>query len=395
MARSLLLLAVSTSCLSLAACGGAATTAKPDGATDGVTADAVQPTPDSAQTGGAGGRDAPTGDGGVGGTGGASGTGGAAGGGTGGLAGSGGLAGRGTGGAAGAGGATASDGSVGDSADAALDAPALDAGADAPVCPGPNPAEVACLTTKNQCVPSSCGCSQDGWICTADCRSLPMCDGGTGVDQGDPVDSQGACSVTTAILKVVSTSGLEPYCFTGCGLPVRLYQDEFAVALYDQVHPACGTCERPLAPPCRPEGVAVTTAGYSYLLSKRYTVAGKCGSEDCTAATCLAPGHYTLVFSILEKTSDEICGGTAIELSAEFDYPQTTEVTVRFSTATSCSTNSDCSTGQVCFHGTSGNTCTPATEMCTSREPNFNRCVCPGCTCSGSGAANAFWGCVV
>jgi hypothetical protein len=63
--------------------------------------------------------------------------------------------------------------------------------------------------------------------------------------------------------------------------------------------------------------------------------------------------------------------------------------------APSCSTNSNCPTGQVCFHGISGNKCTPASEMCTSLDPNFNRCVCPGCTCSGNSDPGGFWGCVV
>jgi hypothetical protein len=78
--------------------------------------------------------------------------------------------------------------------------PRLDASADAPdeidvargdgsidadPCSGVNPSQVGCLTSKNQCVPSSCVCSgQGGWTCTSDCRSttLPLCDGGVGAD---------------------------------------------------------------------------------------------------------------------------------------------------------------------------------------------------------------------
>ncbi|MBN2573975.1 MAG: hypothetical protein JXP73_05360 [Deltaproteobacteria bacterium] len=81
-------------------------------------------------------------------------------------------------------------------------------------------------------------------------------------------------------------------------------------------------------------------------------------------------------------------------MSAEFDYPQTTEVTVQFSTATSCGKNSDCSTGQVCFWGPSTSTCMPASRMCTYREPTFNRCMCPGCTCSGTHDPAGHWACV-
>ena len=208
------------------------------------------------------------------------------------------------------------------------------------------------------------------------------------------MDSQAPCPVTTAILKVVSTSGLEPYCFSGCDLPLRLLKDDVPLALYDYSHPACGTCEQPPVPACRPSGTALTTAGYSYPLAKRYDVAGKCGDADCAATTCLEPGRYKVVYSILQRTSAESCGGTATELSAEFDYPQTAEVTVQFSTATSCGKNSDCSTGQVCFWGPSESKCMPASEMCTYREPNFNRCMCPGCTCSGTSDAAGHWACV-
>jgi hypothetical protein len=48
----------------------------------------------------------------------------------------------------------------------------------------------------------------------------------------------------------------------------------------------------------------------------------------------------------------------------------------------------------VCFRGTTTSQCVPASQMCTSREPNFNRCMCPGCTCSGTDNPDSFWGCV-
>jgi hypothetical protein len=69
-----------------------------------------------------------------------------------------------------------------DTADGA-DLPTLDAGSDAAACTDPNPTLVTCLTRKDQCVPSNCFCAgEDGWACTADCRStsLPLCDGGVG-----------------------------------------------------------------------------------------------------------------------------------------------------------------------------------------------------------------------
>jgi hypothetical protein len=71
--------------------------------------------------------------------------------------------------------------------DAGPDAPASDGGAtpDGAACSGPNPARVTCVSSKNQCVPSICGCSNAGtWVCTADCpaNALPLCDGGVAPD---------------------------------------------------------------------------------------------------------------------------------------------------------------------------------------------------------------------
>jgi hypothetical protein len=85
--------------------------------------------------------------------------------------------------------------------------PKLDAGPDVPGvdapdarggfdCSGPNPSQVTCLTSWNQCVPSACSCSgESGWMCTADCRgtSLPLCDGGAGPDgKASDVDTRDA-----------------------------------------------------------------------------------------------------------------------------------------------------------------------------------------------------------
>jgi hypothetical protein len=202
--------------------------------------------------------------------------------------------------------------------------------------------------------------------------------------------------VTNAILSVVAGSALDSYCFTGCGLPLRLFKDGTEVSLYDYSRPTCGTCAQPPSPQCNPSGVPMTAQGYSYPLSQRYDVAGKCGTTDCSAATCLEAGRYTLTYYVYYNSNQvgSVCGGTPIELSTTFDYPKATEVKVQFSTATKCSFNSDCSTGQVCFRGTSTSQCMPTSQMCTSREPNFNRCMCPGCTCSGTDTPSSFWGCV-
>jgi len=226
---------------------------------------------------------------------------------------------------------------------------------------------------------------------------VPTCDGGAGVDLGgSPVDGPTACSVTNAILDVVAGSGLDSYCFTGCGLPLRLFKDGTEVSLYDYSRPTCGTCVQPPSPQCDPSGVQLTAQGYSYPLSQRYDVAGKCGTTDCSAATCLEAGRYTLTYYVYSNSNQvgSVCGGTPIELSTTFDYPKATEVRVQFSTATKCSVNSDCSTGQVCFRGTSTSQCMPTSQMCTTREPNFNRCMCSGCTCSGTDTPSGFWGCV-
>jgi hypothetical protein len=388
---------------SLVACGdldGAGGTKKHDGSADAVTVDAQPPSPDRVGTGGAGGlggRDAAggaTSSGGNGGTGGY--------GGIGGSAGSGG--GVGGGGTTSCGGTTAAGGSV---ADGGVDAPVFDAGPDGADCGGSNPAAVTCITTKDQCVPSTCGCGVDGlWVCTADCRGgLPMCGVDGGVDAGGEsdggtireaggLDGPVACSVTSATLSVVPGSVLDSYCFTGCGLPLRLLKDGVDVDLYDFAHPACGTCVQPPSPACKPDGNPVTAQGYSYALAERYDIAGKCGDKDCSAATCLAPGRYQVIYMIYTKQPDGTCGGTAIELAAEFDYPQAREVKVQFSTLPSCGKNSDCSTGQACFRGTTSSTCVPRTQLCTSRDPNFGRCICPGCTCSGTDDPGSFWMCV-
>lgn len=73
--------------------------------------------------------------------------------------------------------------------DTGADASTSDTRADGASCSGPSPAQVTCLASKNQCVPSVCYCSTAGtWACTADCpvNSLPLCDAGTGPDGNAP-----------------------------------------------------------------------------------------------------------------------------------------------------------------------------------------------------------------
>jgi hypothetical protein len=209
------------------------------------------------------------------------------------------------------------------------------------------------------------------------------------------VDGAAACSTTTATLTVVSGSALDSYCLGGCGLPLKLFKDGTALDLVDYSHAECGSCAKPTSPSCNPNGVPLTLQGYAYPLSQRFVIAGKCSSDDCSTAICLEPGRYKVAYYVYNKQPDGTCGGTPIELAAEFTYPQTTEVKLRFSTSTSCSRNADCASGQVCFHGVSSNTCTPSSNVCTSREPNFGRCMCSGCTCSGSDGADGSWYCVV
>jgi hypothetical protein len=277
--------------------------------------------------------------------------------------------------------------------DAGADTPVFDANVDKVVCSGPNPAAVTCVSNKDQCVPSACDCSSEGiWGCTTDCRgNLPLCDAGVGPEAGGTVDGSASCSATTATLSVAAGSVLDGYCFSGCDLPLHLYKDGSDMSLYDFSHPKCGSCEPPPSPTCVQTGIAVTAQGYTYPLSQRFDVAGKCGTQDCTAATCLAPGHYKVVYNVLSKQADGTCGGTPIELAAEFDYPQTTEVKLQFSTLPSCSRNSDCSTGQSCFRGPTSSRCIPTSQTCSSRDPIYGRCMCPDCTCASAGD---YWACI-
>jgi hypothetical protein len=67
-------------------------------------------------------------------------------------------------------------------ADASTDGHA-DAAADGPPCPGENPA-LKCRTSEDECLPSACGCTEDGWVCTADCGGGRLCTDG-GVDAGN------------------------------------------------------------------------------------------------------------------------------------------------------------------------------------------------------------------
>ncbi len=46
---------------------------------------------------------------------------------------------------------------------------------DPPSCKGENPAQ-ACRTSADQCIPSTCGCSDGKWICTADCGGGQKCE---------------------------------------------------------------------------------------------------------------------------------------------------------------------------------------------------------------------------
>jgi len=182
--------------LFVVACGNASKTASgPDGGAGSVLPDGQQQGPDSdsgAGGVGAGGSDGTSSDARLG-TGGMAGSSGTGGGGAGGLAVGGRAGGTGTGGAGfgGAGGSAM----VGDAApivDVAIDAAVIDASPDAAVCIGPNPADVTCMSSKSQCVPSACACLQNSWACTADCRALPLCDAGAGLDRGPPARVDGS-----------------------------------------------------------------------------------------------------------------------------------------------------------------------------------------------------------
>jgi hypothetical protein len=205
-------------------------------------------------------------------------------------------------------------------------------------------------------------------------------------------DGPPACSVTNAVFTVVPGSVLDSYCFPACGLPLRLYKDGTAVNLYDYSHPTCGTCEPPISPMCTRNGLPVT--GYSFALSRRYDVAGKCSGQDCSTATCLEAGAYKVSYTIYAKQTDGTCGGQPVEVSAEFDYPKTTEVNLRFSTLASCSTNADCTTDQVCYRGPSSSHCISSALLCTALGPPYTDCSCPDCMCSGGASPDSYLACV-
>jgi hypothetical protein len=183
---------------------------------------------------------------------------------------------------------------------------------------------------------------------------------------------------------------LDPYCLKACPLPLRLLKDEVEVAITDESHPTCGSCGQPPLSVCPPEGTPVHVATYS--LPQRYVVAGKCGAADCAAPACLDPGHYKVVLSIYTKQPDGSCGGSPIELSYPFDYPKTTEVVIWFSTLKSCAKNSECSTGLSCFRDNLSSQCYPTGQLCSSRDPEYNRCLCPSCICDL--VSGEYWACV-
>lgn len=230
----------------------------------------------------------------------------------------------------GSGGTNGSGGATAPVADAGVDAPAGDAGSGL-ACSQPNPAQVTCVSDKDQCVSTSCYCSANGkWSCTRDCRGdLPLCDAGVAPDTSDgALDGAAGCSVTSAILTVDKGASLDSYCFTGCGLPLKLFKDGNAVQLVDHVRPECGTCiERP-KPTCLTSGLPVTD--YAYPLALRHVVDGKCGSQDCSSRICLEPGHYRVAYYVQSKNVNGTCEDPVIELSAEFDYPQTSKVELHF-----------------------------------------------------------------
>lgn len=120
---------------------------------------------------------------------------------------------------------------------------------------------------------------------------------------------------------------------------------------------------------------------------------GGCGGQNPALASCLTSQDHCVPSSCY-------CEGTSWRCTADcrLGLPRCDAGAALDTSApevsSSCAVNSDCPSGQVCFRGPSSSRCLPDSQMCTSRDPNFNRCMCPGCTCSGSSAPSSFWGCV-
>jgi hypothetical protein len=76
------------------------------------------------------------------------------------------------------------------SADASVDAPGPDTAPDG--CTGPNPAN-QCRKSANDCVPSSCSCSNGSWMCTADCSGSKALCADAGADRTDGAGAGTAC----------------------------------------------------------------------------------------------------------------------------------------------------------------------------------------------------------
>lgn len=120
---------------------------------------------------------------------------------------------------------------------------------------------------------------------------------------------------------------------------------------------------------------------------------GGCSGQSPALASCLTSQDHCVPSSCICQEGRWTCTADCrislprCDAGAAIDSPGR-EV------SSGCSVNSDCPAGQVCFRGPSSTGCLPESQMCTSREPNFNRCMCPGCTCGGSSAPASFWGCV-
>jgi hypothetical protein len=83
----------------------------------------------------------------------------------------------------------------GDAIDASVDAPGPDATSDGKICTGPNPAN-QCRKSANDCVPSSCTCSNGTWMCTADCSAAKSLCPDAGADKADSGGASIPCGNT-------------------------------------------------------------------------------------------------------------------------------------------------------------------------------------------------------
>ena len=172
-----------------------------------------------------------------------------------------------------------------------FDATGVDAAAQGSGC-ARNPAEVSCLTSSSQCVPSSCTCRQSGiWVCTTDCRTnMPICTD-AGASKSDATTLGPACGS-------VFCDPRNYCCNANCGMCAPLGASCVQVACEPPPTWVCGsdgdcqvkadTCTSCACSALGSAGTLATCAGPGVLC-----VVDPCGSKvaRCIAGQCTVAGR--------------------------------------------------------------------------------------------------------